>query len=121
MVAILKGQDRTEFFRSEISHQSIRRGFAIIISSLLIIGMGVFCITWNDSDKGLISIAFEVFSAFSTVGLSLGITAGLSTISKIVLMITMFIGRVGTITLLVIFIRQTRPLHYRYPKEDIAF
>jgi potassium uptake TrkH family protein len=121
MVAILKGQDRTEFFRSEISHQSIRRGFAIIISSLLIIGMAVFCITWNDSDKGLISIAFEVFSAFSTVGLSLGITAGLSTISKIVLMITMFIGRVGTITLLVIFIRQTRPLHYRYPKEDIAF
>jgi Trk-type K+ transport system membrane component len=36
-------------------------------------------------------------------------------------MVTMFIGRVGTITLLVIFIRQTRQLYYRYPKEDIAF
>jgi Trk-type K+ transport system membrane component len=121
MVAILKGQDRTEFFRSEISHQSVRRAFAIIISSFLVIGTGIFIITFKDSDKGLISIAFEVFSAFSTVGLSLGITPSLSTVSKIVLMVTMFIGRVGTITLLVIFIRQTRQLYYRYPKEDIAF
>ena len=121
MLAILKGQDRTEFFHSEISHQSIRRAFAIIISSLLIIGVAIFLITFNDGDKGFIQIAFEVFSAFSTVGLSLGITAGLGAVSKIVLMVTMFIGRVGTITLLVIFIRQSRQLYYRYPKEDIAF
>ncbi|HLL44276.1 MAG TPA: potassium transporter TrkG, partial [Segetibacter sp.] len=66
-------------------------------------------------------IAFEVFSAFSTVGLSLGITADLSVLSKVALMITMFIGRVGTITLLVVFINQSKQLHYRYPKEEIAF
>ncbi|WP_165957998.1 TrkH family potassium uptake protein [Segetibacter sp. 3557_3] len=121
MVAILKGKDRTEFFHSEVSHQSVRRAFAIMISSLLIIAVAILLISLNDANKGLINIAFEVFSAFSTVGLSLGITAGLSTVSKIVLMITMFIGRVGTITLLVIFIRQSRPLYHRYPKEDIAF
>jgi Trk-type K+ transport system membrane component len=121
MVAILKGQDRTEFFHSEVSHQSVRRAFAIIISSFLIIGIAIFLITLNDGDKGLISIAFEVFSAFSTVGLSLNLTPTLSTVSKIALIMTMFIGRVGTITLLVIFIRQTSQLHYRYPKEDIAF
>jgi len=121
MAAILRGQDRTEFFRSEISHQSVRRAFAIIMSSLIVIGTGIFLITLNDSDKGLINIAFEVFSAFSTVGLSLGMTPSLSVVSKIVLMVTMFIGRVGTITLLVIFVRQTRQLYYRYPKEDVAF
>jgi len=121
MVAILRGRDRTEFFHSEISHQSVRRAFAIIVSSLLIIGIAILLITINDGSNGLMKIAFEVFSVFSTAGLSLGITAGLSTASKIVLMITMFIGRVGTITLLVIFIRQSRPLYYRYPKEDIAF
>ncbi len=121
MVAILRGQDRTEYFHSEISHQSVRRAFAIIVSSLLIIGVAILLISLSDGNKGLINIAFEVFSAFSTVGLSLGITAGLGAASKIVLMITMFIGRVGTITLLVIFIRQSRPLYYRYPKEDIAF
>ena len=121
MISVLRGQERTEFFRSEVSEQSVRRAFAIIVSSLLIIGVAVFFISYYDSDKGFIKIAFETFSAFSTVGLTLGITPALSTGSKIVLIITMFIGRVGTITLLVIFIRQSRKLYYHYPKEDIAF
>lgn len=121
MASILQGKDRTEFFRSEISFQSIRRAFAIIVISLLLIGIGVFCISVNDSEKGLINISFEAFSAFSTVGLSLGITAGLSAFSKVILIMLMFIGRVGAITLLVILIRQSKQLYYRYPKEDIAF
>ena len=121
MTAILRGKDRTEFFRSEISHQSVRRAFAIIVLSLLLIGVAIFSISFNDRDKGLIKIVFEVFSAFSTVGLSLGITAQLSTISKLILIITMFVGRVGMLTLLVTIIRQSKQLHYRYPKEDIAF
>jgi trk system potassium uptake protein TrkH len=121
MVAILRGRDRSEFVRSEISHNSVRRAFAIIILSLLLIGISIFFVSINDADKGLISIAFEVFSAFSTVGLTLGITANLSVFSKIVLIITMFVGRVGMITLLVAFIKQSKQLYYRYPKEDIAF
>jgi Trk-type K+ transport system membrane component len=121
MISIVQGKDRTEFFKSEISHQSVRRGFAIIILSLLVIGIGVFFISVYDSDKGIVAIAFEVFSAFSTVGLSLGITANVSGFSKVVLMIIMFVGRVGLLTLLVAFVRQSRTLYYRYPKEDIAF
>jgi Trk-type K+ transport system membrane component len=121
MVAILRGKDRAEFFRSEISQNSIRRAFAIIMLSLLLIGLSIFFVSINDSEKGLITIAFEVFSAFSTVGLSLGITAGLTAFSKVVIIITMFVGRVGMITLLVAFIKQSRQLYYRYPKEDIAF
>ncbi len=121
MISVLRGKDRTEFLKSEISHDSIRRAFAIILLSVLLIGVSVFLISINDSEKGLIKIAFEVFSAFSTVGLSLGITADLSAMSKFVIILTMFIGRVGMITLLVVFIRQSKQLHYRYPKEDIAF
>ena len=121
MISVLRGQERTEFFRSEISHQSVRRAFAVIVSSLLVIGLVIFFISYFDPDKGFIKIAFEAFSAFSTVGLSLALTPQLSTGSKIVLMITMFIGRVGTITLLVIFIRQSKKLYYRYPQEDISF
>jgi potassium uptake TrkH family protein len=121
MISILRGKDRTEFFNSEISFQSIRRAFAIIVISLLLIGIIVFCIAVNDSDKGLIKIAFEAFSAFSTVGLSLGITPQLSVFSKLVLIIAMFVGRVGAITLLIIIIRQSKQLYYRFPKEDIAF
>jgi Trk-type K+ transport system membrane component len=121
MVSILRGKDRSEFYRYEISHQSVRRAFALILLSFLFIGMSIFLISVNDSDKGLIKIAFEVFSAYSTVGLSLGITPVLSPSSKIVLIISMFIGRVGLITLLAVFIRQSKHLYYRYPKEEVIF
>jgi Trk-type K+ transport system membrane component len=120
VASVLRGKDRTEFFRSEISHQSVRRAFAVIVMSLLFIGVTVFLLSINDSDKGLIKIAFESFSAFSTVGLSLGITPNLSDFSKFILIITMFVGRVGTVTLLVAFIRQSKQLYYRYPKEEIT-
>ncbi len=121
MAAVLRGKDRSEFFRSEISHQSVRRAFAIILLSFLLIGLSIFLISVNDSDKGLIKISFEVFSAFSTAGLTFGITPDLSHASKFVIILTMFTGRVGMITLLVAFIRQSKQLYYRYPKEDVAF
>jgi Trk-type K+ transport system membrane component len=121
MFSILRGKDRSEFYRSEISHNSIRRAFALIFLSLLFIGFFIFLISINDSDKGLLRIAFEVFSAFSTVGLSLNLTPELSSFSKGVLIVTMLVGRVGTVTLMVAFIKQTKKLYYRYPKEEITF
>jgi Trk-type K+ transport system membrane component len=60
-----------------------------------------------------------VVSAFGTVGLSLGITALLGYKAKIVIMVIMFIGRVGMLTLFVAFIKKTKEKSYRYPKEDI--
>ncbi|MGV3528624.1 MAG: TrkH family potassium uptake protein [Flavisolibacter sp.] len=121
MVGVLKGKDRTEFHRSEVSTESIRRAFVVIFMSLIFIGISVFLVTLYDSRFGLVRISFEVFSAFSTVGLTLGITPQLSDFSKVVIMLTMFVGRIGTVTLMVAFIRQAKKLYYRYPQEDITF
>lgn len=64
-------------------------------------------------------ILFEVTSAFGTVGLSLGITGELSTFSKIILMLLMFIGRVGIITFLLMFTKKKKKEKYSYPKERV--
>jgi trk system potassium uptake protein len=119
MVSIIRGKNRTEFNRREISINAIRRSFAVILLSLGIIGLCTLGVSIHDSDKGLLRIVFESFSAFSTVGLSLGITSDLSDLSKIILSITMFFGRVGTLTLMAAMISQSAPLKYRYPTEDI--
>src|SRR5690606_2878729 len=63
LIAVLRGKDRAEFFKSEISHQSVRRAFAIILLSVLMLGVFIFLVSVNDDDKGLIKIAFEIFSA----------------------------------------------------------
>ena len=62
-------------------------------------------------------VAFEAISAFATVGLSTGITAGLPTSAKLTLMGLMFVGRVGTITVASALALRTRHHHYRLPEE----
>ncbi len=67
----------------------------------------------------LTEVIFEVCSAFGTVGLSLGITPELSDASKIVLMLLMFLGRVGILTFLYSLQRNSQTANFHYPKERI--
>ncbi|KAA3648593.1 MAG: ATPase [Bacteroidetes bacterium] len=117
--SIARGKERIEIFRREVADISVRRSYAIISLSLIVIGTGVFLIASFDSDKDLLSIAFECFSAYSTVGLSLGITSSLSVASKFVLIAIMFIGRVSMLTIMIAIIRKVKHKNYRYSKEEI--
>lgn len=117
--SVATGRRRVEVFGREISGETLRKSFAAIALSFLVIGVGVFLITIFNPELELIDVAFEVFSAFSTVGLSLGITAKLSTASKIVIMLVMFLGRVGTLTILVAISRKIGERRYRYPEESV--
>jgi Trk-type K+ transport system membrane component len=119
IVSLARGKDRVEVFRREIGNESVNKAFAIILLSLLVIGLAVFLITVFDPQMELAAVAFECFSGFSTVGLTVGITALLSTPSKLVLVLTMFLGRVGTLTLIIGLMRKVSTLRYRYPKETI--
>lgn len=119
MRAVLLGKTRIEVFRTQISESTMRRAFAVVLASLLVIGVAILLVSFQDADKSLIKVAFEVFSAYSTVGLTLGITAKLSAFSKLVLSIVMLIGRVGTLTLFFALITPVREVNYRYPSEDI--
>lgn len=88
--------------------------------SLLVIGIGVFLIATFDPKLNLLDIAFECFSAYSTVGLTLGITAGLSTASKLVIITIMFIGRVTMLSILVSVFKKIKFTNYRYPTEEMT-
>ncbi|MBV7441894.1 ATPase [Weeksellaceae bacterium TAE3-ERU29] len=118
-ISLAKGKDRIEVYRREISNISLRRAFATMILSLLTIGVGIAIMESYESDKGLLSIAFECFSAYSTVGLSLGITPDLSSVSKVVLIFVMFIGRVSMLSILIALLKREKFTGYRYPTEDI--
>ncbi len=117
--SLAKGKTRIEVFRREIADISVRRAFAIISLSLVVIGFAVIAISSFDSQKTLLSIAFECFSAYSTVGLSLGITSSLSAASKGVIIAVMFVGRVSMLTLMIALFRKVKQQAYRYPTEEI--
>ena len=119
-ISLAKGKDKIEVYRREIADISVRRAFAVISLSLLVIGMAIMLISIFDKEKSLLDIAFECFSAYSTVGLSLGITAQLSTISKFVIIGVMFVGRVSMLSILIAVIKKVKEKNYRYPKEEIT-
>ncbi len=118
-LSIATGKKRVEIFMRQIADETIRKAFAVIALSFLVIGLGIFFVMLFDPHLSLIDVAFEVFSAFSTVGLSLGITSQFGTASKIVIMICMFLGRVGTLTILIAIVRKAGQHRYKYPEENV--
>jgi Trk-type K+ transport system membrane component len=121
IVNAAKSHERIHIFKREISNESINKSFAIISLSIIWLGISVSLLSITDGEKGLTALAFESFSAYSTVGLSLGVTATLSTSGKFLIVCTMFLGRVGTITLLVALIKSIRTRYYKYPQEHVIF
>jgi len=120
IISLAKGKSRIEVYRREIADISVKRANAIILLSIMVIGFGILGIAYFDREKDLLSVAFECFSAYGTVGLSMGITAGLSTASKMIVIVIMFLGRVSMLTILIALFIKTKHKNYRYPTEEIA-
>jgi potassium uptake TrkH family protein len=118
-LSIVKGRNRLELFNREIPRSSVERAYAIIVLSIFVITISVVLISFFDSNIGLLNITFECISAYSTVGLSRGITSDLSITSKLVLIFTMFIGRVSMLTLLIALYKRVSSGIYRLPTENI--
>ncbi|MFW5761243.1 MAG: TrkH family potassium uptake protein [Cyclobacteriaceae bacterium] len=114
-----KGKERNEIFGRQISSHSIRRAFATISLSLIILVVSIFLLMIFEEDKKPGAIIFESFSAIGTVGLSLGITDQLSSPGKIVIIILMFTGRIGMLTILSSVLRKINTYRYKYSEENI--
>lgn len=117
---IARGRMHVEIGKREIAQESLMRAFIIICMSLVALGISTLAVGYFDPQLDLIALTFECFSAFGTVGLSLGITANLSSSSKVVIILTMFIGRVGTYTLLLAILKKALDTKlYKYPVEHV--
>ena len=119
-LSLARGQTKVEVFKREISDNSIRRAFSVMWLSLLVIGLGVTLISYDQPELDLIKVIFECFSAYSTVGLSLNLTTELSTFSKIVVSLIMFVGRVSMLTIFIALLKNRHERNYRYPTEEIT-
>lgn len=118
-LSLARGKKRVEVFGREISQTSVNRAFSVVFLSLMVIAFSVFGVMLSDPDKNLLDVSFECVSAFSTVGLSRGITADLSSYSKFILILTMFVGRIGMLTVFIALFKKVTRYKYRYPEEDV--
>jgi Trk-type K+ transport system membrane component len=118
--ATIQGKKNINLYKTQIPWELMNRAFAIFLFSVVSILLGVFALTILEPSMNLLNLAFEEVSAFCTVGLSTGITADLSTGSKVILMLSMLVGRVGTLTLAFALSGQRQKVNtFKYPKANI--
>ena len=115
----IKGGEHLLIGNREIGSGTIIRVLSIIFLSIIIITTGFFFLLLSEPGKNPAHLLFESVSAFSTVGLSIAGTSSYSQTGKIILMLLMFIGRVGPLTLLTGFLVSYHKKYSRYPEIDI--
>ena len=125
LMARFKNQDEVHLLRRRVPQEILSRVISITFFSIIVIF--IFTLILMMSELGEVShqesrgmfleILFEVVSAFGTVGLSTGITSGLSLVGKIVVSIIMFIGRLGPLTI-TLAIRTDKIFKYKYAQEN---
>ena len=114
---VLKRKEYVEVFKRRIDWELINKALAIVVISILYIAV-IITILLSIENFSTDRVIYEVISAFSTTGLSMGITASLGIISKFLIIITMFIGRLGPMTVALAFTNNKKS-SVKYPKEDI--
>lgn len=121
IISLAKGKEYIEIFKRRIAGESVNKAFAIILLSFIVVGLSFFALIFTDPDKSMKDLLFESLSAYTTCGLSLGITPSLSMGGKLIIVVTMLVGRVGMLTLLVAFIKNTTRRNIIFPEEKILF
>lgn len=106
-------------FNRELYEEDLMKSLAITIMAFFLCISGVFLLKLSNGQFTLMEILFEVSSAFGTTGLSMGITSELNSFGKFILMILMFIGRIGLTSFLFILTRKEKETSYNYPKEKV--
>ena len=119
-MATIRGQKRVEFSRTTIPTELLNMASSIFLFSASSIFLGVLLLSITDGHLSLEQLAFEEVSAFCTLGWSTGITEELSEMGRIILISSMFIGRIGTVTLAFALTRGKKAsAKYSYPKASV--
>ncbi|MCY7919742.1 TrkH family potassium uptake protein [Bacillus vallismortis] len=113
-----RGNKSVKVFKRELHPADLMKSLVVAMMAILLV-FGATLILTITEEHSLLEILFEVCSAFGTTGLSLGITADLSSVGKCVIMICMFIGRIGILTFLYLIGRKEIEANYHYPKERV--
>lgn len=123
--SVIRRKKHIEVFKRTIPQNIVFRAFSTLMFALTIIIVGIIALTISEQDLiangqfRLIDIIFEEVSAFATVGVSTGITPHLSELGKSIIILSMFIGRVGTLTVVFALSSSIVSTNYKYPDEHM--
>ncbi|MDN4607971.1 TrkH family potassium uptake protein [Sporosarcina highlanderae] len=119
LINFAKGNNVINIFKREIKLIDVYRSYAVILLAAVMVMTALLILLITEKGVPVVALLFEITSAFGTCGMSLGITSELSVIGKLIIMVLMFIGRVGLISFLYTLGGKTNKKPYSYPKERV--
>ncbi|MGG1519415.1 TrkH family potassium uptake protein [Paenibacillus oryzisoli] len=119
LYSFAKGKPQIKVFNREVHPDDILKSLAITMLALVLCCVSVMAISFTDRQHSPVAIFLEVCSAFGTVGLSTGITPDLSPFAQCILMVLMFLGRIGLTSVLNLMGGNKKNPLYRYPVERV--
>lgn len=119
IVAVISGREDTEIFKKRIPKDLVLRAFIIATLGLTVVITVTMLLSMTEAGVSFEYLLYEATSAFGTVGLTLGLTPSLSFIGKIIILLTMYSGRVGPLTLALALASKRASNHFKYPEDKI--
>ncbi|WP_161888753.1 TrkH family potassium uptake protein [Pontibacter russatus] len=120
VVTTIRNKRNLEIGNRTIPHSVAYKAFSVFTFAAVLNLFFLFVLSISDGQFSIIQLALEQVSAIATVGLSTGITAGLSDVGKTVIILSMYLGRVGTLTLALALSTRTSSTAYKYPETHLA-
>lgn len=117
--AVLEGQEEVQCYQRQIPPALILKTISVMFGSLMVVILSATLVELANPELEFIQVLFEAVSAFATVGLSTGITAKVSAIGKLVLIATMYVGRVGVLLLMSAAVGDPKPRNFKYAEESL--
>ncbi|MBN2615757.1 MAG: hypothetical protein JXR71_08700 [Bacteroidales bacterium] len=118
-IATIKGHKNVVLFKRTVPFSVIDKAYSIALFSIFVIFVSTFFLSITEPNTPLMKLLFEEFSAFGTVGLSTGITSTLSEAGKVIIITSMFIGRIGSLTLAMALSSRAFSTSYRYAESSV--
>lgn len=118
-LATARGKRRIELLGRCIPEDTVNRAMTVLIFGASVVFMSAFVLSITEPEQDLVKLVFEEVSAFGTVGLSMGITAGLSAVGKVVIILSMFLGRVGPLTIAIALSQRVHAGKFEHPDEEV--
>ncbi|KGR76245.1 TrkH family potassium uptake protein [Ureibacillus sinduriensis] len=115
----LKGKEDVLIFKSRIIEKTILKAFTVAVSGMMVVILVTFLLSITEHGHDFMMYLFEATSAFGTVGLSMGLTPELTPFGRILIIITMFIGRLGPLTLGFAITKRRTKEAYKRPKGNM--
>ncbi len=117
--AVLQGKDEVSCYQRRVPYSLILKTIGVVFGSLMLVIIATVLISLSDQQFEFLQVLFEVMSAFATVGLSTGITPKLSTFAELVIIATMYLGRVGVLLLISAVLGDPKHSVVHYPEENL--